>query len=258
MIQSLHRGRRSTYRAAMTTTPHLPRIALYDWPVSPFCMKVRAVLDHKGLAYQRLPALKHQREIRRRGKVGKVPALDIDGAFFVDSTDIAHELERRFPAPSVLPPDPAERALCHVLEDWADESLYFLGLYYHWHEPQGRRAAADYFGRSLLGKLFFRPVWMRVERQLVGQGTARKSPEHVRSDLERNLDAVEGLLARGDFLLGTRPYLCDFALMAQLVYLSRAAALSNALSARPRALAYLERMKSLRESARARPSAHAA
>src|SRR4249919_506362 len=103
------------------------RIALYDWPVSPFCMKVRAVLEYKGLPYEKRPALSHATEIFKRSKVGKVPALDIDGELIVDSTDICHELERRFPEPSVLPNDPRDRARSHALEDWTDESLYFFG-----------------------------------------------------------------------------------------------------------------------------------
>jgi glutathione S-transferase len=54
-----------------------------------------------------------------------------------------------------------------------------------------------------------------------GQGTLRKPPGHVRRDLERQLDAVDAMLAPGPFLLGDRPWLCDFALYGQLHYLSR-------------------------------------
>lgn len=221
-------------------------IRLYDWPVSPFCHKVRAVLDFKGLQYERLPALSHRRALRRRGGIGKVPALEIDGDFWVDSTDIAHRLEDRFPSPAVLPADPVERARCHLLEDWCDESLYFTGLYYHWIEPAGRRAARRYVGRTLIGRILFEPLRMRIQRQVVGQGTGRKAPEHVRADLDRSLDAVEALLSPSPFLLGERPWLCDFALMSQLVYLSRAAGLAGVVESRTSTRAFLERMKALK------------
>ena len=235
----------------MTRPDSAPRIRLYDWPVSPFCHKVRAVLEHKGLAYERLPALTHWREVGRRGKIGKVPALELDGELLVDSTDIVHALERRFPEPAVLPQDPVERARCHVLEDWTDESLYYFGLYYHWHEPAGRRAAAAYFARTLPGRLLFPLFRRRVERQLWGQGLGRKSPAHVRADLERSLDAVDALLQGRDFLLEGGPWLCDIALMSELVYLSRAAALRGVVESRAATAAFLERMKRLKESARA-------
>jgi len=196
-------------------------VTLYDWAPSPFCRKVRAALEHKGIAHRRLPALEHVAEIRRRGGVGKVPALDLDGRFLVDSTDIVHALEERAPEPALLPREPRARALCHVLEDWADESLYFFGLYYHWHEPAGRRQVAAYFGRTWLGWLTFRPYLFRIERQLAGHGIARKSPAHVRADLERNLDALEGMLEGRAYLVDEAPRLCDLAVMAQLVYLAR-------------------------------------
>jgi glutathione S-transferase len=217
-------------------------IALYDWPPSPFCMKVRAVLAHKELSYRRIPALANTREIYRRGGVGKVPALDIDGTFIVDSTSIAHELERRFPAVPILPTDARERAQCDLLEDWADESLYFYGLYCHWHEPDGRKQVAAYFARTLLGRIMFRPYLLRIERQLRGHGISRKSKASVREDLDRLLDAIEATLAGRDFLLGNAPYLCDFALAGQLAYLLVAPATRAALAARPNTGAFLQRM----------------
>jgi len=206
-------------------------------------MKVRAVLAHKGLPYTKVPALTRVREIYRRGRIGKVPALDVDGEFLVDSTDIAHELERRFPTTPILPAAARERALCHALEDWSDESLYFFGLYYHWHEPAGRRQAAAYFARTWLGRLAFRPYLMRVERQLRGHGIGRKSPEHVRADLGRNLDAIEALLADRDFLLGDEPFLCDFAVAGQLAYLTRAATMKELLAAWPRTRRYVAALR---------------
>lgn len=232
----------------MSSNSQAARVRLYDWPVSPFCHKVRAVLDHKGLRYERVPALVHRREIRRRGGIGKVPALEVDGEFLVDSTDIVHALERRFPACPVLPEAPVERARCHLLEDWCDEALYFAGLYFHWQEPRGRRAAATYFGRSPLGKLLFWPIWWRIRRQLWGQGTGRKSEAQVRVDLERNLDAVNTLLEGRTWLLEGGPWLCDFALMAQLVYLGRAAALGGLFEHRAGIRDFLERTRRLKRS----------
>jgi glutathione S-transferase len=227
----------------MHANPGGAKIALYDWPVSPFCMKVRAALEYKGVLYERIPALSRVREVYRRGGIGKVPALDLDGEFYVDSTDIVHMLERRFPEPSVLPSDARERALCHALEDWSDESLYFFGLYFHWHEPSGRRQVAEYFSKTMLGRIAFWPYLARIERQLRGHGTGRKSPAHVRSDLERNLDAIEALVDDRPFLLGRGPYVCDIALASQLIYLTRATSMRDVLKDRLETRGYLERLR---------------
>ena len=195
-------------------------IVFYDWPYSPFCMKVRAILEYKGADYRSVNQLSARRTLARRG-TGKVPAVEIEGAFVTDSTDIAHAVEERFPEPPLLPSDPRERGICYAVEDWADESLYFLGLYYRWFENEGRKPIASAFGASLKGRLAYRHYLRLILRQLRGQGTLRKSPEHVQRDLERQLDAVEGLLTPGPYVLGERPYLCDFALWGQLNYLNR-------------------------------------
>lgn len=197
------------------------RIRFYDWPWSPFCMKVRAILDHKKLDYESVGVRGRIGEIRRRGGIGKVPAIEIDGTFVADSTDIAHTLEERWPNPPILPADPRVRGLCHALEDWADESLYFIGLYYRWYDLEGRKPIPQVFGKSLRSRLVYRLYLRRILEQLRGQGTLRKPAEHVRRDLERHLDACERILTPGGFLLGDRPYLCDFALWGQLNYLAR-------------------------------------
>ena len=223
-----------------------PQILYYDWPHSPFCMKVRAILDYKGVEFRSVPALQNVATIRRKGGLGKVPALDINGELIVDSTDIAYALDARFPDPPLLPDDPRQRGLAHALEDWADESLYFIGLYYRWYEAQGRKPIAGVFRQAspLLGAIAYRFYLRLVLDQVRKQGTLRKSPEHVRRDLERHLDAIEAMLAPGPYLLGDKPYLCDFALWGQLNYIDRTPVGGEAIKGRAAIGAFLGRFKS--------------
>lgn len=225
-------------------------IKLYDWAPSPFSLKVRAVLDYKNLAYVRVPILKATNllKVLRQGKIGKAPALEVDGRLFVDSTDIAYELEARFPDPSIIPADPRQRALCHALEEWADESLYFVGLYFQWDDLEGRKMIPQVFGSGLYARAMYRFYLHRVRRQTKGQGTARKPVDHVRKDLDRHLDAIEHLVRPGPYLLGERPYLCDFAMLGQLTYLGRTPEGSRRLSARPAIQHYVQRLKAHRSS----------
>jgi glutathione S-transferase len=65
----------------------------------------------------------------------------------------------------------------------------------------------------------------------------------VRKDLERHLDAVESMLTPGPYLLGERPYLCDFALWGQLNYLNRTPVGGAAIKPRPQISLYIERLK---------------
>lgn len=230
------------------------RLRLFDWGPSPFCMKVRGILDYKGVPYERVPVLGPSlRELLSRSKVRKVPALDIDGRLVVDSTDIAHEIERLFPQPAILPADERLRGQAHILEDWADEALYFQGLYFQWMEPRGKPMVRKAFGNSPLGiaaRWFYQ---RRIASQLRGQGTTRKSPDHIASDLRRQFSAISALVQDQPFLLGTAPLLCDFAVNAQLVYMSRPPASAEILREFASLAAYMERMKSLRTNNPERP-----
>ena len=102
------------------------------------------------------------------------------------------------------------------------------------------------FGRSLKGRAAYWFYQRLIIRQLMGQGTLRKSDDHVASDLERNLDAAEGLLAGSTFVLGGQPYLCDFALWGQLNYLNRTPVGGAAIAQRPAIGKFLERIGSRR------------
>lgn len=226
-------------------------LRLFDWGPSPFCLKVRSLLAYKGVSYQRIPVLGPSLpELLRRSAVRKVPALDIDGQFYVDSTDIAHEIERRFPEPATVPADRIDRGRCHALEDWADESLYFIGLYFQWLDARGRPMVRQAFGRTPLGWLAHQFYRRRIAAQVRGQGTGRKPVAHIQSDLRRQFQALTDMLADGrPYLLGERPMLCDFSVNAQLVYLSRPPGSAALLAEFPVLADYRGRMRALREPA---------
>ena len=139
--------------------------------------------------------------------------------------------------------------LSHALEDWADEALYFLGLYFQWIEPRGKPMVRKAFGSSPLGigaRLFYQ---RRIAAQLRGQGTGRKSPGHITADVNREFASLMAMLASQPFLLGDKPYLCDFAINAQLVYMSRPPGSAEVLREYGPLAAYMERMKALRPAA---------
>ncbi len=76
----------------------MSRIVLHQWEISPFCHKVRKILQHKQLVYvtknyNGLLALK----ISKLSKSGKLPVLEYEGEWIQDSSDIAEFIERRYP-----------------------------------------------------------------------------------------------------------------------------------------------------------------
>lgn len=219
-------------------------LVYYDFPTSPFCAKVRSVLMYQGTEFRTVNALAPRAwwALRRRG-TGKVPALEIDGRMVFDSTDICHTLDALYPGRPVIPPGPRERALCHVIEDWCDESLYFIGLHHVWLDPANAQAVRGRFAPGPAGWLAWRGYRRLVRGQVRGQGTGRKSGTHIQADLDRQLDAAEALLTSGRYLLGDRPWLCDFALFGQLRFLGFSPAGATALAARPALAAFSERVR---------------
>jgi glutathione S-transferase len=102
------------------------------------------------------------------------------------------------------------------------------------------------FGRTPLGvaaRMFYQ---RRIAAQLRGQGTARKSVSQIATDLRREFTALTGMLDARPFLLGEKPYLCDFAVNAQLVYMTRPPASAEILREFSALGEYMERMKALR------------
>lgn len=222
-------------------------VRLYDFAGSPFCIKIRAILDHKRIGYDRINILSGASylELRRRNPTNKVPALELDGRLIIDSTEIAYALDEHQPEPPLRPVDPRRAADNHMLEDWADEALYFYGLWCRWQEPEGRRLAPKTF-RGPLAPALGVTVGGAARRQLAAQGVGRKPIAMVRAELTRSLESLEARLDGRSYLLGQEPYLCDFAVMGQLVYLQRTPMGEALLERQPALTSFLDRMRALR------------
>jgi glutathione S-transferase len=100
-------------------------IRLFQFPTSMFCEKVRIVLALKKLPYEIVNARDDERKslIVFSGQK-KVPALDYHSQCVVDSTAICAFLDERHPEKNIYPARAADKGLCLVLEDWADEVLF--------------------------------------------------------------------------------------------------------------------------------------
>jgi glutathione S-transferase len=193
---------------------------LHQFRHSAFCEKVRLVLAAKGLDYttvEVIPGL-GQLELFRLSGQRQVPVL-VDGDEIVaDSTTIALHLESRHPLPALLPPDPAERALALLLEDWADTALA-SGCRLALLQASG---ADPVLRAALLPEATPAPL-----RQLVsglpggligGMGDAIGGVlgHPQRRQLQSNLEQLAVLAAARPHLVGDQLSLADLAVAAQL------------------------------------------
>lgn len=221
-------------------------ILLYQSEVSPFCDKVRRVLHYKRRPFEihEVPRTETLTRLRRMNPAGKVPVLEHDGSIIADSSDIVRYLEAAFPDPPVFPASARERALCHLLEDWADEGLYFVELWLRFGvrdnaEEWSRRASHSeppLIRRATEAAL---PTLMR--NVLKAQGTGRKPADVVLADFDRHLDALDTWLD-SEWLVGSALSIADIATYSQLAFAGETDEGASLLARRPRVLAWMERV----------------
>lgn len=191
-------------------------VRLFQIPFSHNCVKVRRVLDLKGIEYETVdinPAWRGN--VKRASGQTLVPAL-IDGDHSMSgSSPILLEVEERYPEPSLLPADKQDRAECVLLMDWADATFMDLT----------RRMA--YFrvvsGDADLGTMFFPGQPPRV-RRVMGRGAGLVlrqrfgiSRKQNRRDVEhahRAARVATDRLGTEEYLVGGRLTLADISLAA--------------------------------------------
>jgi glutathione S-transferase len=97
-------------------------LLLYDSPLSPFCRKVRMVLEYKHLSFQSI-VNSTARDWGRFNRRAEIPILLHDDVVVLNSADIVTYIDESFPEIPVLPRDPRTRALARFWERTADTLL---------------------------------------------------------------------------------------------------------------------------------------
>jgi glutathione S-transferase len=187
---------------------------------TPFAIKVKHILDYKRLAYavREVGWLERAELLPKISASNKLPVLAYDGALIEDSTEIAYLLDARHPDPPLIPHDPLLAARCHFLEEWADEVLYWYGVYEQRRINQEDKVADAYF-RELPEEMRERArkaVGEGVEKNLHRHGIGRYPQAKVMGDVRRGLDALCVFVEQDGFAAGPRPSLADFALFGQM------------------------------------------
>jgi len=224
----------------------MPDVILHQWEISPFCRKVRKILAHKGVAYrtQEYNGLK-ARGAASLSAAGKLPVLDYDGERLQDSSAIFDFLEVKHPAPPLLPTEPQERALALLLEDWADESLYFIEVYLRFEIPEVRPKAIDLLCTGRPGwerVLFGAAVTPRMRKKLRAQGTGKLPRERVEQSFLDHMGRVDALIGRTGWLVGSACSIADIAVGSQIEEVRRTSPLAPRIEALPRVVEWLARL----------------
>ncbi|HEY9840855.1 MAG TPA: glutathione S-transferase family protein [Candidatus Obscuribacterales bacterium] len=198
-------------------------VLLYQFDYSPFCAKVRHILDYKRVPYQtvELTPILHRAFSRRLSGQIKVPYLRHKDQVIADSSAIARYLEETFPNPSLLPADPQAREQVLLLEDWLDEALQpalskvaYLYLYLHPEiviEDPAIGTGVDFLDQHK-DKLVPLMLGMSVRKNQLTEADMPRLEERLNEVLSR----LQGLLKGKDYLVGDRISLADLTLTGHL------------------------------------------
>jgi glutathione S-transferase len=202
----------------------LDEVLLYDVRDSPFCVKARICLHLKSVPFRSVTVtLRRARELRRLNPLGKVPVLVQGPEVVADSSRIARHLEARYPDPGLIPADPAARAYAALLEEWADEALYFIVGAFKWLNPENRAAAVDNtvseISAGALRPLVGRALAWSIRRRYAAWGCRSSGLGELVTRMRENLATLETLLSGKPYLLGRVTTLADVAVFSQLAWM---------------------------------------
>lgn len=218
---------------------------LHQYQVSPFSAKVRRCLYHKGVEFEVVNyGLAGMGKIKKLNPRAKAPVLEHGGRFIPDSTDIIRHLESVYPEKPLIPSDDHEFALAHILEDWADESLYFYDLTMRsWPNNAGLLTEDLLLEDRGLARLFFRPLIPKlIAKQASGQGIGRKDRAAVCAEVKEHFNALNSIISDQDWLVGDGLSIADIAVASMCTVLERAEEAREAMSALPDLMAWRERV----------------
>ena len=207
--------------------------------LSPFCVKVQLTFQLKRVPYTLVNTLFARMNPRR-----KVPYVVWGDRRIEDSTAIATAIDEAGEGPTLYPVDPAQRSEAHILEDWADESLYWHGVMAKFHDPEGWIRLAPGFRASapvLLRPFILGPARRQTLAKLSAQGLTRRAPELARAEFQSHLDALEARLDGRTWLVGDSISVADVAVNAMLAQLHEGLCpwYAREIAARPKVTALL-------------------
>lgn len=196
---------------------------LYGALGSPYSMKLRALLR-----YRRIPHLwvngAATREAVRQVRAPVIPVLQYpDGHYDNDSTPVLYDLEQRHAERRVVPDDPAQAFIAHLLEDFADEWLTKAMFGYRWLEEvdqiqMSRWLAFDNMkgGGLEQSQHFAEQFRARQVGRMALVGCTRENFSLIEASTRAVLSALEAHVVNRHCLFGTRPSMAEFGIYGQL------------------------------------------
>lgn len=194
-------------------------LTLYGSNISYFTGKLENYFRVRGIPYtfesMEFPAMKHR--LLENVGVMQMPAIQLaDGRWLTDTTKIIDWYEGQLGGHPLVPDDPVQAFVCHLLEDWADEWWWRPAMHYRWHYSEGARFASWHLASELTTSVRL-PVWLKSKyfmvRQrrgyTVGDGLTKENIAAVEAGVRRFFQQLQAIFSKRPFLFGSRPSLAD-------------------------------------------------
>ena len=190
-------------------------------------------------------------QTRKLSETGKLPVLEIDGQLIQDSRVIARHLDKHFPEKPLIPADLAMASKAEILQDWADESIFFYEIFFRVKYSKALFKVADLLGegRPFYEKYLLGPaVGYQLGKAVKQQGIARYSKAMVEERFLHLMAQVDCQLQADPWLAGSDPSVADFALAGQLIEVVRTGHLNSQLQQYSHLWSWLNKMQDMPSS----------
>ncbi len=229
-------------------------VTLYQFELCPFCHKVKAALEVKGIPFRKVevnPMTKKELPELETNVRRKVPVLEIDGKQIADSTDILAYLESK---DSTLTPDPPGDEKSLMIEQWVDDDLAQVlpaVIYGKWRDAaRAARVIARTSNFGFVQNALVRGGGSMIMHQVAKKITARRGGGDPEEMLIAEMDKFEEWLGDQSFVCGDQLSVGDIATHGCLSCIQDFPAFDKIMQ-RPRVQAWYGRVQAMREENRA-------
>ncbi len=227
---------------------------LYQFELCPFCHKVRAALEAKGIAFETVevnPMTKKELPELDSNVRRKVPVLQIDGAFVADSTEILNHLEER---EASLTPSGDAKAKSDMIEAWVDDDLAQIlptVIYGRWRDAaRAAKVVARTSNFGFVQNAVVRGGGSLIMHQVAKKISAKRGGGNAQEMLSAEMDRFEEWLGEQAFVCGDEVSVGDIAVHGCLTCIREFPAFAQIMK-RPRVEAWYARVQDVRTRNRA-------
>lgn len=229
-------------------------VTLYQFELCPFCHKVKAALDFKGISYNKIevnPMTKKELPELDSNERRKVPVLKIGEELISDSTEILAHLESLDPN---LSPEEPELSKSLMIENWVDDDLAQIlpaVIYGSWRDAaRAARVVARTSNFGIVQNAVVRGGGSLIMNRVAKKILAKRGGGDPLAMLETEIDKFEAWLGEKDFVCGTEPCVGDIATHGCLTCIQDFPAFKKIMK-RPRIAEWYQRLDGMRSKNRA-------